>query len=129
MSLAFSVVDDQLIFGTEEDVEQAIRDFKSQNFESLASDPMYQRVTRHLPSRAGLFFYENSRDNTEQTWWMLKTMAKEKPDYKENKPYNHPIDQPMQSCHYILSCLIEGQNRSKSNKIETKITIFGLKSP
>lgn len=79
MSLAFSVVSDQLILGVEEDVEQAIRDFQSDSFESLTSDPMFQRVTRHLPSQAGLFYYENSRDHTEQTWWMLKNIAREKP--------------------------------------------------
>ncbi len=56
-------------------------------------------------------------------------MAKEKPDYQDNKPYNHPIDQPMPSCHHILSEIVEDQNRSKYNKIESKMTIFGPKSP
>jgi hypothetical protein len=79
MSLAFSVVRDQLILGMEEDVEQAIRNFQSDNFESLETDTMFQRVARHLPSRAGLFYYENSRDQTEQTWWTLKKIAREKP--------------------------------------------------
>ena len=53
-------------------------------------------------------------------------MAKEKPDHQDNEPYNHPIYQPMPSRHEYPLSVKGDQNRSKSNKIEGEMAIFGL---
>jgi len=74
---AFAVAGDQLVFGTVKAVEQAIRDLRRENIESINSDPMYQYASRYLPPQAGIYSYENEQITNERAWKMLKEAARQ----------------------------------------------------
>ena len=75
--LAFTVAADHLVFGSEKVVEQAIRDLRREDLESIKTDEMYQYAGGHFPAQAGAYYYENEQISAEVLWSMLKEAARQ----------------------------------------------------
>lgn len=94
----FAVAGDQLVLGNANVLEQAIRDLRRKDIETINSDPMYQYAAPHIPNRAGVISYQNNRISSEFTWTILKEAAREKAAQKQASPdANSPStpDSPM----------------------------------
>ncbi len=72
MQLAFGVAGDQCVFGSLSGVEQAIREIRREDRDSIQMDPMYQYARRYLPEQAGMYYYENQQITAEQAWYLWK---------------------------------------------------------
>ncbi len=78
--LAFSVAGDNLVFGSVDQVEQAIRSLQKEPDNGITSDPMFRHARQYLPSQASLYSYRNDRLYAEGMWKMVRQMAKDLPE-------------------------------------------------
>ena len=77
--MALSVVGDNLVFGSVDEVEQAIRSSQKEPDNGISSDPMFRHARQFLPSQASLYSYRNDRLYAQDVWKMLKQMVGELP--------------------------------------------------
>lgn len=75
-TLAFTITDTHLIFGTESTVERAIRRLSSTEAESVGSAEWFTSATFPIPSVVGLAYLEDNAASSELLWWMMEETAK-----------------------------------------------------
>ena len=75
-SLAFTVTDTHLIFGTESGVEQAVRTLSIGGASSLTSAEWFTKAKSAVPSAAGLACLEDVAASTEFLWDTIKQSGK-----------------------------------------------------
>lgn len=75
-TLAFTITDTHLIFGTEPTVERAIRTLSSAEAESVGSAKWFEEATFPIPSVVGLAYLEDNAASSELLWWMMEETAK-----------------------------------------------------
>lgn len=79
-AMAFSVTGDSLVFGSVDQVEQAIRSLQKEPDNGITSDPMFRHARQYLPSQAIVYSYRNHRLYAQEMWKMLGKAARELPD-------------------------------------------------
>ncbi|MDO8303528.1 MAG: hypothetical protein Q7T18_09825 [Sedimentisphaerales bacterium] len=84
--LAFTVTDTHLIFGTEDNVAQAIRLLSNKESGSLTTAPWFVRAKAALPDSVGMAGLSDSRTYGEYLWWVLKENAKKKSSVNSMDP-------------------------------------------
>jgi hypothetical protein len=72
--LAFTVTDTHLIFGSEENVSQAVRLLNNKDAGSLATASWFMRAKSVIPGAVGMMGLSDSRTYGEYLWWNLKKM-------------------------------------------------------
>jgi hypothetical protein len=76
--LAFTITDTHLIFGTEENVAQALRLLSNKDAGSLAAASWFVRAKSVIPGAVGMAGLSDGRTYGEYLWWNLKEMGKAK---------------------------------------------------
>jgi len=77
-TLAFTVTDTHLIFGTESAVERAIRTLSSTEATSVGSAKWFTAAKLAIPSVVGMAQLENNAASSEIFWQMIKQAGKSK---------------------------------------------------
>ncbi len=75
-TLAFTITNTHMIFGTESAVEKAIRTMSSTSETPLASAKWFNAAKTVIPSSVGLAGMEDSAASSELFWWMAKQTGK-----------------------------------------------------
>jgi len=74
--IGFTVAGGRFVVGGIEGVEQAIRDLRREDLQTIQADPMYRYAAGHLPSQAGAWWYENKQIAAEAQWVQIKQAAR-----------------------------------------------------
>jgi hypothetical protein len=77
-TLAFTITDTHLIFGTESSVERAIRTLSSTEAASVGSAKWFADATLAIPSVVGMAHLEDNAASSEIFWRMIKEAGKSK---------------------------------------------------
>lgn len=84
-NFAFTVLDTHLIIGSEESVENAVRNLNSKEAASLNSTKWFNNAKSNItPSSVGAVVIEDSCAAAEVMWWTIKQIAKEGNDSDDN---------------------------------------------
>ncbi len=78
-TLAFTITDTHIIFGTETAVEKAIRTMSSGSETPLASAKWFNATRTVIPSSVGMAGLENNSASSELFWWIAKQTGKAPP--------------------------------------------------
>lgn len=74
-AMALAVTGSNLVIGRVSAVEQAVRNQRRTDLESIQTDLMYSHASRFLPAQAGAWGYENYQTAAELVWVQLKDAA------------------------------------------------------
>lgn len=102
LNTALAVINNELVLGRLNDLEQLIRETRSGERKPLTHDPLFRSVQRYFPSQAGNYSYANFRICGEFAWEMLKQGLQEALIDKQNSKEQEPNDIDLFSANAFL---------------------------